>query len=102
MKWVYQKYWKNIKNRRFIFFFFNDIMVMVKYMIIGFDAFVNKVLKATGERCKEVVYATYSGKVLIIFFMYMFYTSFSFNMILFSKYRMVFLVLYILVSFFSR
>ena len=69
-------------------------------MIIGFDAFVNKVLKESGERCKEVVYATYGGKILIIFLLYMFYTSFSFNMVLFSQYRMFFLVLYILVSFF--
>ena len=73
---------------------------MVKYMIIGFDAFVNKVIKASGEKCKHVVYASYSDKIVLIFFLYMFYTSYTFNMITYSSYPLVFLVLYILITIF--
>ena len=69
-------------------------------MIIGFDAFVNKVIKATGEKCKSVVYATYGGKVFLILIMFMFYTSFSFNMVMYSKYRWFFLILYIIFAMF--
>ena len=69
-------------------------------MIIGFDAFVNKVIKESGERCKHVVYATYSGKIFTILILYMFYSSFSFNMILFSSHRAFFLFSYIIVSLF--
>ena len=69
-------------------------------MIIGFDAFVNKVIKATGEKCKSVVYATYGGKVFLILIMFMFYTSFSFNMVMYSKYRWIYLILYIIFAMF--
>ena len=69
-------------------------------MIIGFDAFINKVIKESGEKCKHVVYATYSDKIVLIFFLFMFYTSYSFNMITYSSYPIVFLVLYVLVTIF--
>lgn len=65
-------------------------------MLIGFDAFVNKVIKASGEKCKSVVYATYSDHIVIIAILFAFYTSFSMNMILFSSYKIFFLILYII------
>lgn len=69
-------------------------------MLIGFDSFVNKVIKAGGEKCKSVVYATYSDKLLLIIFLYTFYTSYSLNMVMYSGYPLLFLVIYILVTVF--
>lgn len=69
-------------------------------MLIGFDAFINKVIKASGERCKSVVRGTYSDHIIVIVFLYAFYTSFSFNMVILSSYKVFFLVLYILISLF--
>ena len=69
-------------------------------MLIGFDAFINKVIKASGEKCKSVVRATYDDHIIKIAIMYAFFTSFSFNMVLLSSYKVLFLILYILVTIF--
>jgi hypothetical protein len=69
-------------------------------MLIGFDAFVNKVIKTSGEKCKSVVRGTYDDHIIKIAILYAFYTSFSFNMVIFSSYKVLFLVLYVLITIF--
>ena len=68
-------------------------------MIIGFEAFVDKVIKETGEKCKYVVYGTYSDHIILMMILAGFYTQFTMTM-LFSSYALFFLITYILVMIF--
>ena len=68
-------------------------------MIIGFEAFVDKVIKETGEKCKYVVYGTYSDHIILMMILAGFYTQFTMTM-LFSSYALFFLITYIIVMLF--
>ena len=50
-------------------------------MIIGFEAFVDKVIKETGEKCKYVVYGTYSDHIILMMILAGFYTQFTMTML---------------------
>ena len=69
-------------------------------MLLGFDSFVNRVIKVSGEKCKSVVYATYSDNIIMLAILVAFYTSFTMNMLFYSNFGVFFLVLYILVMVF--
>lgn len=65
-------------------------------MILGYESLKAKVSKASGEKCKNVILATYSKSLVLLMFFVFFYTQYTMIM-MGSQYAKFFLIMYILV-----
>ena len=64
-------------------------------MILGYESLRAKINQACGEKCKNVILATYSNHLFLLIFFVFFYTHYTFIMMM--KYAMLFGILYVLV-----
>ena len=65
-------------------------------MILGYESLKAKVNNSSGEKCKNVILATYCKSILLLLFFVFFYTQYTIIMFA-SQYAKFFLLMYILV-----